>query len=61
LLLADEPTGNLDPPTAELVHHEFLRLIREEGMGALVATHNTELARKMTRMVRLVGGKLVDG
>jgi lipoprotein-releasing system ATP-binding protein len=60
LLLADEPTGNLDPPTAELVHHEFTRLIREHGLGALIATHNIELARKMSRIVRLEGGKLVD-
>ncbi len=61
LLLADEPTGNLDPPTAELVHNEFLRLIREEGLGALVATHNTDLARRMSRMVRLERGVLVEG
>ncbi len=59
LLLADEPTGNLDPPTAELVHHEFTRLIREEGMGALIATHNHELAQRMNRVVRLDRGKLV--
>ncbi len=61
LLLADEPTGNLDPPTADLVHHEFTRLIREEGMGALIATHNLELARRMSRIARLENGKLVDG
>lgn len=61
LLLADEPTGNLDPPTADLVHQEFTRLIREEGMGALIATHNLELARRMSRVVRLEAGKLVDG
>jgi lipoprotein-releasing system ATP-binding protein len=59
LLLADEPTGNLDPPTADLVHQEFTRLIREEGMGALIATHNLELARRMNRVVRLESGKLV--
>jgi lipoprotein-releasing system ATP-binding protein len=61
LLLADEPTGNLDPPTAALVHGEFTRLIKEEGMGALVATHNIELAQSMTRIARLENGKLVDG
>lgn len=61
LLLADEPTGNLDPPTADLVHQEFTRLIREEGMGALIATHNLELARRMSRIARLQNGKLVDG
>ncbi len=60
LLLADEPTGNLDPPTAELVHHEFTRLIREQGLGALVATHNVELAKRMSRVVRLENGRLVD-
>jgi lipoprotein-releasing system ATP-binding protein len=60
LLLADEPTGNLDPDTAGLVHAEFLRLIREEGLGALIATHNIELAKNMTRMVVLNHGKLVD-
>ncbi len=58
LLLADEPTGNLDPGTAELVHHEFMRLIREEGMGAIIATHNMELGRRMTRMVHLKDGQL---
>jgi lipoprotein-releasing system ATP-binding protein len=59
LLLADEPTGNLDPRTAEQVHGEFLRLVREEGLGALVATHNAELARRMTRVARLDQGRLI--
>ncbi|MFO1033738.1 MAG: hypothetical protein U1E15_06595 [Hyphomicrobiales bacterium] len=58
LLLADEPTGNLDPSTAELVHHEFMRLIKEEGLGALIATHNIELGKRMTRMVIMQGGQL---
>jgi lipoprotein-releasing system ATP-binding protein len=61
LLLADEPTGNLDPKTSDQVHAEFLRVIAEEGVGALVATHNTELARRMTRLVRLENGKLTPG
>ncbi len=60
LLLADEPTGNLDPPTAELVHQEFLRMIREEGLGALIATHNVEFASRMSRMLRMVNGALVS-
>jgi lipoprotein-releasing system ATP-binding protein len=60
LLLADEPTGNLDPDTAALVHNEFMRLIREEGLGALIATHNFDLARNMTRTAVLQHGKLVD-
>ena len=61
LLLADEPTGNLDPPTGEMVHHEFTRLIAEEGLGALIATHNIDFANRMTRVVRLSNGMLVDG
>ena len=60
LLLADEPTGNLDPPTAEMVHQEFLRMIREEGLGALIATHNVEFASRMSRMLRMVNGALVS-
>jgi len=61
LLLADEPTGNLDPKTSGQVHAEFLRVITEEGVGALVATHNIELARRMTRLVRLEDGQLTPG
>ncbi len=61
LLLADEPTGNLDPDTAAIVHEEFIRLIQEEGLGALIATHNFELARKMSRVMVLQNGKLIDG
>ena len=61
LLLADEPTGNLDPDTAGRVHEEFLRLIREEGLGALIATHNIALAKRMSRVVSLHSGILVDG
>ncbi len=60
LLLADEPTGNLDPKTSDYVHGEFLRMINEEGVGALVATHNVELARQMTRLVRLEDGHLSE-
>ena len=61
LLLADEPTGNLDPDTAARVHVEFLRLIKEEGLGALIATHNIALAKRMSRVVSLQSGILVDG
>ena len=60
LLLADEPTGNLDPETAGRVHAEFLALIRDEGLAALIATHNIELARTMSRVVQLSGGQLVE-
>lgn len=58
LVLADEPTGNLDEHTADLVLAEFLRLVREEGSAALVATHNERLAAKMDRVVRLAEGRL---
>jgi len=59
LVLADEPTGNLDEHTADLVLAEFLRLVREEGSAALVATHNERLAAKMDRVVRLKDGQLL--
>ncbi|HEY0627101.1 MAG TPA: ABC transporter ATP-binding protein [Allosphingosinicella sp.] len=58
LVLADEPTGNLDEATADVVLAEFLRLVREEGRAALVATHNERLAAKMDRVVRLHEGVL---
>ncbi len=58
LVLADEPTGNLDESTADIVLAEFLRLVREEGSAALVATHNERLAAKMDRIVRLHDGIL---
>jgi lipoprotein-releasing system ATP-binding protein len=61
LLLADEPTGNLDPPTGAMVHAEFVRLIHEEGLGALIATHNIDFAERMSRVVKLNNGMLVDG
>ena len=58
LVLADEPTGNLDEATANVVLGEFLRLVRDEGSAALVATHNERLAAKMDRVVRLHDGRL---
>ena len=58
LVLADEPTGNLDEVTADIVLAEFLRLVRDQGSAALVATHNERLALKMDRMVRLHDGHL---
>lgn len=58
LVLADEPTGNLDETTAEIVLAELLRLVREEGSSALIATHNERLAAKMDRVVRLNEGRL---
>jgi len=58
LVLADEPTGNLDEHTADAVLAEFLALVRGEGSAALVATHNERLAAKMDRIVRLHEGRL---
>lgn len=58
LVLADEPTGNLDESTADIVLGEFLNLVRGEGASALVATHNERLAAKMDRIVRLRDGRL---
>ena len=58
LVLADEPTGNLDEHTADIVLGEFMALVREEGSSAIVATHNERLAAKMDRVVRLHEGKL---
>jgi lipoprotein-releasing system ATP-binding protein len=60
LLLADEPTGNLDPPTAEKVFAELIDLIRATGLAALVATHNYDIARRMDRVLRVEGGALVE-
>ena len=59
LVLADEPTGNLDEATADKVLGQFLELVRGEGSAALVATHNERLARSMDRVVRLHEGVLV--
>jgi lipoprotein-releasing system ATP-binding protein len=58
LVLADEPTGNLDEHTADIVLREFMALVREQGSAALVATHNERLAAKMDRVVRLHDGVL---
>jgi len=58
LVLADEPTGNLDEHTADRVLAEFVRLVRGEGSAALVATHNERLAQSMDRIVRLHDGVL---
>ncbi|HQT72885.1 MAG: ABC transporter [Acidiphilium sp. 37-67-22] len=61
LLLADEPTGNLDVATADLVFGELLRVVRHENIAALIATHNPDLAARMDRVVMLRDGHLVDG
>ena len=58
VLLADEPTGNLDASTAETVFRQLLALVRETGMAALIATHNPELAARMDRTLHLKDGTL---
>ncbi|PPR74914.1 MAG: Lipoprotein-releasing system ATP-binding protein LolD [Alphaproteobacteria bacterium MarineAlpha3_Bin4] len=60
LLLADEPTGNLDPHTADEVFSLLLRLARGAGLAALIATHNLDVAAKMDRIVRLGDGRLIE-
>jgi len=59
LLLADEPTGNLDPTTSDQVFGALMDLVRETGLSALIATHNLELARRMDRVLRLEDGQVV--
>ena len=59
LLLADEPTGNLDPETSDTVFQVLMDLVRETGLSALIATHNIGLAARMDRVVRLEAGRVV--
>ena len=59
ILLADEPTGNLDPETSESVFALLLDQVRGSGVGALIATHNLDLAKRMDRILTLKGGRLV--
>lgn len=61
LILADEPTGNLDPNTAERVFNELIGLIHSQGVAALIATHNLSLAARMDRVLRLEDGLLKEG
>ena len=61
VLLADEPTGNLDPATSDIVFDVLLSVVRETGLSALIATHNPELAARMDRVVRLEAGQIVRG
>jgi lipoprotein-releasing system ATP-binding protein len=58
VLLADEPTGNLDPATSDTVFDALMALVRETGLSALIATHNMDLASRMDRRIRLDQGKL---
>lgn len=60
VILADEPTGNLDPETSDLVFAALASLIKNEGAAALIATHNHDLARRADRVVTLRGGLVVD-
>lgn len=61
ILLADEPTGNLDPATSDRVFERLVTLVRETGLSALIATHNLELAARMDRVLRLDTGTVVAG
>ncbi len=61
LLLADEPTGNLDPATSDAVFDVLVKLVRGTGLAALIATHNHELAARMDRILTLDGGKITTG
>ncbi len=61
LLLADEPTGNLDPATSDRVFETLIELARDTGLSAVIATHNTSLAARMDRVLRLENGGLVAG
>ncbi len=60
LLLADEPTGNLDPATSDQVFGALMELVRATGLSALIATHNMELASRMDRVLRLNAGVLTE-
>ena len=61
ILLADEPTGNLDPRTSGGVFESLIGITRKEGLAALIATHNFELASRMDRALLLHQGKLIEG
>ena len=60
LIMADEPTGNLDPATADRVFFQLNALVQTAGIGALVATHNYELAHRMSRVLRIHEGRVVE-
>ncbi len=60
LLLADEPTGNLDPETSEVVFELLVDLAREQGIGAVIATHNMQIAERMDRILELKNGKIIS-
>ncbi|MEM8936477.1 MAG: ABC transporter ATP-binding protein [Pseudomonadota bacterium] len=60
ILLADEPTGNLDPKTSDVVFDALIDLVQEEGLSALIATHDQRLAKRMDRTLRIVDQRLIE-
>ena len=60
IIVADEPTGNLDPKTSDEVFAMLIDRVRKAGIGALIATHNMELAKKMDRILLMQGGELKE-
>ncbi len=58
ILMADEPTGNLDPKTSDEVFEMLIKRTREKGIGAIIATHNMDLAKRMDRILEIKGGQL---
>lgn len=60
ILLADEPTGNLDPETSHAVFELFLQMVRQSGAGAMIATHNLDLADRMDRIIELKQGRIIS-
>jgi putative ABC transport system ATP-binding protein len=60
IILADEPTGNLDPETSETVFELLIDLVRNAGIGAVIATHNMQIAERMDRILELKGGKILS-
>ena len=60
LLLADEPTGNLDPETSEIVFDHLINTVRDKGVGAIIATHNMQIAERMDRILELKNGRILS-
>ena len=60
LLLADEPTGNLDPETSETVFELLIRIVKESDVGAIIATHNMQIAERMDRILELKNGRIIS-
>lgn len=60
ILLADEPTGNLDPETSHMVFEILMKLVRQSGIGAIIATHNLELADQMDRIIEIKQGRVTS-